>query len=180
MSKPTPVRAIYPGTFDPVHNGHIDIATRAARLFDHQTVAIYARPLKNLLFTTEEREAMIAEALRDIPNISVQTYRSLTVEYARQAGAQVVVRGLRVISDFELEFQMALTNKKLAPEIEFVCLMTSQEYAFLSASTVKEIVMLGGCVESMVPPHVAAAMKAKFEGPTSVGSEDVKLVSLRD
>ena len=173
-------RAIYPGTFDPVHNGHIDIATRAAGLFDHLTVAIYARPLKNLLFTTQERKAMMEEALGHIPNVSVATYNQLTVDFARQVGAQVIVRGLRVISDFELEFQMALTNKKLAPEIEFVCLMTSQEYAFLSASTVKEIAMLGGCVDGMVPPHVAKAMQAKFEGPGSDGEDKVRLVSLRD
>ncbi len=158
-----------------MHNGHIDIVARASKLFDHLTVAIYARPLKNLLFTTEERKAMMEDALCDIPNVSVATYRQLTVEFARQAGAQVIVRGLRVISDFELEFQMALTNKKLAPDIEFVCLMTSQEYAFLSASTVKEIAMLGGCVDSMVPPHVADAMSAKFEGPASADDESVKL-----
>jgi pantetheine-phosphate adenylyltransferase len=172
--------AIYPGTFDPVHNGHIDIAARAAQLFDHLTVAIYARPLKNLLFTTQERKAMIAESLGHIPNVSVATYQQLTVDFARQVGARVVVRGLRVISDFELEFQMALTNKKLAPEIEFVCLMTSQEYAFLSASTVKEIAMLGGCVDGMVPSHVAEAMQARFEGPTNEGAEQVGLISLRD
>lgn len=171
--------AIYPGTFDPVHNGHIDIATRAAGLFDHLTVAIYARPLKNLLFTTEERKVMLEQALRHMPNVTVTAYRQLTVEFARQIGAQVIVRGLRVISDFELEFQMALTNKKLAPDIESVCLMTNEEHAFLSASTVKEIAMLGGCVSGMVPPHVAEAMQAKFTGPG--GQEDaVRLVSLRD
>jgi pantetheine-phosphate adenylyltransferase len=174
------VHAIYPGTFDPVHEGHIDIAKRAAGMFDHLTVAVYARPLKNLLFTTEEREAMLVRALGSIPNISVSTYRQLTVEFARQVSARVIVRGLRVISDFELEFQMALTNKKLAPEIEFVCLMTSQEHAFLSASTVKEIAMLGGCIDSMVPPYVAEAMKAKLEGPANEGQEGVRLVSLRD
>ena len=172
--------AIYPGTFDPVHNGHIDIATRAARLFEHLTIAIYARPLKNLLFTTEERRAMLEEALAAIPNIQIVTYRQLTVDFARQIGAQAIVRGLRVISDFELEFQMALTNKKLAPEIEFVCLMTSQEYAFLSSSTVKEIAMLGGCVEGMVPPHVAQAMREKFQKPDGQGGSQVRLVSLRD
>lgn len=173
-------RAIYPGTFDPVHSGHIDIATRAAGLFEHLTVAVYNRPLKDLLFTTHERMAMIEEALVHIPNLSVETYNQLTVDFARQVGAQAVVRGLRVISDFELEFQMALTNKKLAPEIEFVCFMTSQEYAFISASTVKEIVMLGGCVDGMVPPHVAEALQAKFRAPGGEGLGAVRLVSLRD
>ncbi len=173
-------RAIYPGTFDPVHNGHLDIAMRAATLFDHLTVAIYARPMKNLLFTTAERKAMLEEALGHIPHISVVTYKQLTVEFAREVGAHAIVRGLRVISDFELEFQMALTNKKLAPEIEFVCLMTSQEYAFLSASTLKEIVMLGGCVEGMVPEHVRAALEAKFDGTACGEENDVRLVSLRD
>lgn len=173
-------RAIYPGTFDPVHNGHVDIATRAAGLFEHLTVAIYARPLKNLLFSTQERMTMIEDALGHIPNLSVTTYNQLTVDFARGVGAQAVVRGLRVISDFELEFQMALTNKKLAPEIEFVCLMTSQDYAFLSASTVKEIAMLGGCVDGMVPKHVVEALRVKFEAPGGQGADSVRLVSLRD
>lgn len=173
-------RAIYPGTFDPVHNGHIDIAARAAGIFAHLTVAIYARPMKNLLFSTDERKAMIEKAMADVPNVSVATYNILTVDFARQVGARVIVRGLRVISDFELEFQMALTNKKLAPDIEFVSLMTSQEYAFISASTVKEIAMLGGCVDGMVPPLVAEAMEAKFRGPDPEGQRSVKLVSLRD
>jgi pantetheine-phosphate adenylyltransferase len=171
--------AIYPGTFDPVHNGHIDIATRAAGLFDHLTVAVYARPLKSLLFSTEERKAMLEQALGGVPNVSVATYRQLTVDFARQVGAHVIVRGLRVISDFELEFQMALTNKKLAPDVEFVCLMTGEEYAFLSASTVKEIAMLGGCVSGMVPPHVAEAMRVRFENPNPQ-QDSVRLVSLRD
>ena len=172
--------AIYPGTFDPVHNGHLDIAARAAGLFDHLIMAVYDRPLKSLLFTTQERKGMIEAALQHLPNVSVATYSQLSVEFARQVGAQVIVRGLRVISDFELEFQMALTNKKLAPEIEFVCLMTAQEYAFISASTVKEIVMLGGCVDGMVPPHVAEIMRARFAGPENEGETRVRLVSLRD
>jgi pantetheine-phosphate adenylyltransferase len=172
--------AIYPGTFDPVHNGHIDIATRAAELFDHLTVAIYDRPLKSLLFTTGERMAMLQQALDHVDNVTVATYNQLTVEFAQKVNARVVVRGLRVISDFELEFQMALTNKKLAPGIEFVCLMTSEEYAFLSASTVKEIAMLGGCVSGMVPEHVARAMQTKFERLGSDKENRVRLVSLRD
>jgi pantetheine-phosphate adenylyltransferase len=172
--------AVYPGTFDPVHYGHIDIATRAAGLFEHLTVAIYARPMKNLLFNTQERKAMLEKALEHIPNLSVETYNVLTVDFARQVHAQAIVRGLRVISDFELEFQMALTNKKLAPELEFVCLMTSQEYAFISASTVKEIAMLGGCLDGMVPESVASALRAKFGDPRSEEANSVRLVSLRD
>jgi len=171
---------MYPGTFDPVHNGHIDIATRAAGLFEHVTVAIYARPLKSLLFSTEERRIMLEEALSHVPNLSVVTYNELTVDFARQIQAHALVRGLRVISDFELEFQMALTNKKLAPDVELVCLMTSQEYAFISASTVKEIAMLGGCLDGMVPASVAAALHSKFRGPGSTSADAVRLVSLRD
>ena len=172
--------AIYPGTFDPVHSGHIDIAARAAGLFEHLTVAIYARPLKSLLFNTEERKAMMEEAMAHIPNLSVETYAGLTVDFARQVQAQAIVRGLRVISDFELEFQMALTNKKLAPELEFVCLMTSQDYAFISASTVKEIAMLGGCVDGMVPASVAVALQSKLGDPGDADTHSVRLVSLRD
>jgi pantetheine-phosphate adenylyltransferase len=136
--------------------------------------------MKNLLFTTQERQTMIERSLGHLPNVKVTTYHTLTVEFARQIGAQVIVRGLRVISDFELEYQMALTNKKLAPEIEFVCLMTHQDYAFLSASVVKEIAMLGGCVTGMVPTHVAAALEAKFSSPTIAGEAQVGLISLRD
>jgi pantetheine-phosphate adenylyltransferase len=172
--------AIYPGTFDPVHNGHIDIATRAARLFDQVIIAIYARPLKNLLFSTEERQAMIEQSLNHISNIRVTTYKQLTVDYAKRIGAQVIVRGLRVISDFEFEFQMALTNKQMAPDVELVCLMTNQDFAFISASTVKEIAMLGGSVKGMVPPHVAEALQAKFSVPGNEEENHVKLVSLRD
>jgi len=172
--------AIYPGTFDPVHYGHIDIATRAAKLFDHLIVAVYARPLKSLLFTTEERLAMVREALKDIPNVSVESYSGLTVGYARRKGAQVIVRGLRVTYDFELEFQMALTNRKLAPEIDTVCLMTSLEHTFVSSSIVKEVAMVGGCVDEMVPPHVVSALKRKFEQLGKEGREKVRIISLRD
>jgi pantetheine-phosphate adenylyltransferase len=144
------------------------------------TIGIYDRPQKSLLFGTQERKEMLQEALGHLDNVSVTTYSQLTVEFARQLGARAIVRGLRVFSDFELEFQMALTNKKLAPEIEFVCLMTSQDYAFLSASTVKEIAMLGGCITGLVPEHVAEALRAKFAEPGHDGEERVRIVSLRD
>ncbi len=152
--------AVYPGTFDPIHNGHIDIAKRAALLFDKLIVAVYDRPQKNLIFSVADRVAMAREALQDTANIEVQSYSSLTVDFLKQQGARVMVRGLRVISDFELEYQMALTNRKLAPELDMICLMTSLEYAFISSSIVKEIVMAGGSITQFVPSHVEKALRA--------------------
>jgi pantetheine-phosphate adenylyltransferase len=172
--------AIYPGTFDPITNGHVDIATRATSLFDDLIVAVYDRPLKDLLFPTSERVAMIQEALKELSGVTVKAYSGLTVNFARSIGARVIVRGLRVLSDFELEFQMALTNRKLAPEIDTVCLITRQEYAFLSSSIAKEIAMVGGCVDQMVPPHVATALKEKFHRLGSEAGKKVQIVSLRD
>jgi pantetheine-phosphate adenylyltransferase len=172
--------AVYPGTFDPVHYGHIDIAKRAATIFDRVIVAVYNRPLKNLVFSTEERTAMMKEALQGISNIEVDTYGGVTVQYLRSRGAQVIVRGLRVTYDFELEYQMALTNKKLAHEIETVCLVTSLEHAFLSSSIVKEVAIAGGCVDAMVPPKVAKALSAKLKELGAEGLGKVPLVSLRD
>ena len=172
--------AIYPATFDPITNGHIDIATRAAAIFDELIAAVYARPLKRLLFSAEERLAMTRQALEHLPNVSVESYDCLTVDFARQKGAQVMVRGLRVLSDFEWEFQLALTNRKLSPDIDTVCLMTSQEYSFLSSSVVKEVAMAGGCVDNMVSAHVVSALKRKFEGLGEKGNDKVQIVSLRD
>lgn len=172
--------SIYPATFDPITNGHVDIATRAAAIFDRLIVAVYARPLKSLLFSTEERLAMTREALKHLPNVSVESYDGLTVYYAREQGAQVVVRGLRVLSDFEWEFQLALTNRNLAQDIDTVCLMTSQEYSFLSSSVVKEIAMLGGSLEGMVPPHVIKALKRKMKELGHSQGDKIKIVSLRD
>ena len=172
--------AIYPGSFDPITNGHMDVAIRAAALFEHLIVAVYDRPVKNLLFTTQERVTMAQEALNGLSNVTVQSYGGLTASFARSMGARAIVRGLRALSDFELEFQMALTNRKLAPEIETVCLMTRQEHAFLSSSIVKEVAMVGGCVEAWVPPHVAAALKDRFHRLGSEAGSKVRIVSLRE
>jgi pantetheine-phosphate adenylyltransferase len=157
------VRALFPGTFDPIHHGHIDIATRAARLFDEVVVAVYDRPLKSLMFLPEERIALVTQALQDIPRIRVVSYSGMTVDFCRQIGAQVIVRGLRVFSDFEFEFRMALANHRLAPDIESIALITAEEHTFLSSSTVREIASLGGNVSSMVPPYVNTALKEKLK-----------------
>lgn len=172
--------AIYPATFDPITNGHVDIATRAADIFDRLIVAVYARPSKSLLFNTEERLEMTREALAHLPNVTVESYDGLTVEFARRVGAQVIVRGLRVLSDFEWEFQLALTNRKLAPDVDTVCLMTSQEYSFLSSSVVKEVAMLGGDLNGMVPPHVIPRLQKRMQELGDSGGSKVKLVSFRD
>ena len=152
------ITALYPGTFDPVHNGHIDIACRAAQLWDRVIVAIYDRPSKNLMFSTEERVALFADAIKDWPNVEVMPYHGLTVDFAHKVGSKVMVRGLRAIADFEFEFQIALTNKQLAPDVEFCALMTSQEHTFLSASILKEVALLGGDISRMCPPNVQAAL----------------------
>jgi pantetheine-phosphate adenylyltransferase len=176
----TMTAAMYPGSFDPITNGHIDVATRAASLFDRLVVAVYDRPMKDLLFSTAERVAMAQEALRELSNVTVCSYSGLTVQFARAMKAQVIVRGLRVLSDFELEFQMALTNRKLAPEIEMVCLITRQEHAFLSSSIAKEVAMVGGCVSEMVPPHVARALQDRFHRLGAEAGNKVRIVSLRE
>jgi pantetheine-phosphate adenylyltransferase len=155
------VRAIFPGTFDPIHFGHINIAERAVRLFDELIIAVYDKPLKSLLFPPEERIALVNETFKGYPKIRVIGYSGLTVKICQDLEAQVVVRGLRVFSDFEFEFRMALANHRLAPEIESVSLITDEEHTFLSSSTVREIAILGGDVSSMVPPHVEAALNRR-------------------
>lgn len=154
--------ALYPGSFDPVTNGHLDTAVRAARVFDTVVMAVFDRPNKNLLFSTEERVEMLREATRDLPRIKVDTYNMLTVHYARQIGAGVIVRGLRAAGDFEHEFHMAQVNQTLEPTIDVVVFMASPRYTFLSASTVREVASLGGDVSHLVPPHIVVALKQKF------------------
>lgn len=158
------VRALFPGTFDPIHYGHMDIAERASRLFDEIVVAVYDKPIKTLVFSPEERIALVEEAVASNPKIRVTGYSGLTVEYAKKIGAQVIVRGLRVFSDFEFEFRMALANHRLLPEIEYMALITAEEHTFLSSTTVREIASLGGDVSSMVPPHVDNALKEILSG----------------
>jgi len=173
------IRALFPGTFDPIHYGHIDIARRASRLFDEMIVAVFDRPAKNLVFRPEERIELARQAFENEPKIKVVGYRSLTVEFCNQVGAQVIVRGLRVFSDFEFEFRMALANHRLAPDIEIMALITDEAHTFLSSTTVREIASLGGDVSSMVPPHVEAALKRKFK-ELGEGQQVVPITSLRD
>jgi len=151
--------AVYPGTFDPVHYGHIDIARRAAAIFGEVVVGVYDRPQKSLMFSLEDRLAMMRESLQDVQGACVMAYHGLTVDFVKQQGASVIVRGLRVISDFELEYQMALTTRKLAHDVDMVCLMTSLEYAFISSTIVKEVALAGGSVSAFVPPHVEKALR---------------------
>jgi pantetheine-phosphate adenylyltransferase len=153
--------AIYPGSFDPVTNGHIDIATRAARLFEKLYIGIYASPHKNIVFSTEERVALAREALANVPNIIVEPFTGLAVTFARRVNAKVMVRGLRMITDFEREFEMAVMNKNLDPELEMVTLMANLKYQFLSSSLLKEVADLSGNISHLVPPNVEQALRNK-------------------
>jgi pantetheine-phosphate adenylyltransferase len=159
--------AIYPGSFDPMTNGHLDIATRAAKLFDKLIIGVYENPNKPILFSTKERVELIRKAIADLPNVEVESFRGLTVDFARRVKAKAMVRGLRMSADFEQEFDMAMMTKKLMPELEFVCLMSSVENQFLSSSLMKEAASLGGAIDDLVPKHVAAALREKFQGKTA-------------
>ena len=161
-------KVIFPGSFDPIHLGHLDIARRAALIFDEVVISVYDRPLKSLLFTPRERIAMVKQATKDISNIELVGYNGLTVQFAKEIGAIAIVRGLRVFSDFEYEFRMAMANKRLEPEMETIALVTDEQNTFLSSSTVKEIAALGGDVSTMVPDHVLKALRKKFQSAGSV------------
>ncbi len=171
------VRAVFPGTFDPIHHGHIDIASRAARVFDELVVAVYDRPLKSLLFSPQERLALVEQSFGGMRGVRVTMFGGLIVKYCQDIGAQVIVRGLRVFSDFEHEFRMALANHRLAPDVEVVLFITQEEHSFLTGSTVREIASLGGDVSSMVPPQVVGALKRRFQ---ELGDDAPPLTSLRD
>ena len=173
------VRAVFPGTFDPIHLGHVDIANRSSRLFDELIVAVYDRPMKNLLFSPEERIHLVEESLKNNSKIKVAGFSGLIVEFCKNVQAQVIVRGLRVFSDFELEFRMALANHRLAPSVEVVAFITDEEHSFISSTTVKEIAALGGNVSSMVPRQVEVAMKKRYK-EINKHDHEVSISSLRD
>ncbi|MDQ7092575.1 pantetheine-phosphate adenylyltransferase [Desulfosporosinus sp. PR] len=165
--------AIYPGTFDPVTNGHLDILTRAKELFDRVIIAIAADSKKTPLFTLGERMELLLEATKDMPNVTVRVFEGLTVDFARKCEAVAILRGLRALSDFEYEFQLALMNKKIAPDIETVFLMTQSEYSFISSSAIKWAASLHTGVSDFVTPHVEKALMAKYSNLRSdVRDED--------
>jgi pantetheine-phosphate adenylyltransferase len=157
-----PVKALYPGTFDPPTNGHLDLIQRGAMIFDQLTVAILVNPVKNPLFTVDERVEMLREVTASIGNVTVATFDGLMVEFARRQGATAVLRGIRAISDYEHEFQMALMNRRLAPEIETVFLQPAGRYSFVSSRMVKEVFSFGGDVTGLLPPNVLKRLKARI------------------
>jgi pantetheine-phosphate adenylyltransferase len=157
-----PAKAIYPGTFDPVTNGHVDLIQRGAKLFDHLVVAILRNSAKDPLFTVEERVEMLKEVTADIDNVSVATFDGLMVEFARLQGASAVLRGIRAISDYEYEFQMALMNRRLAPDIETVFLQPAGRYSFVSSRLLKEVFSLGGDVTGLIPPNVLKRLRERI------------------
>jgi pantetheine-phosphate adenylyltransferase len=158
------VRALYPGTFDPPTNGHIDLIQRGSKLFEHLTVAILINPVKNPLFTVEERVEMLEEATASLENVSVAVFDGLMVDFARKLGAKAVLRGIRAISDYEHEFQMALMNRRLAPEVETVFLQPAGRYSYISSRMLKEVFSFGGDVSGLVPPNVLKRLHKRVNG----------------
>ena len=155
--------AVYPGTFDPITNGHLDLIERSLRMFDKLIVAIFDNPMKGPLFDVEDRRRLVAESTRGMGNIEIDTFNTLLVFYARQRKANVIVRGLRAIADFEYEFQMTLMNRRLDEEIETVFLTPREEYTYVASRLIKEVVSYGGNVEQLVPAPVVIALKEKFQ-----------------
>jgi len=158
-----PVKALYPGTFDPPTNGHVDLIERGSKLFDHLTVAILVNPVKNPLFTVEERVEMLEEVTGPLGNVSVDTFDGLMVAFARKVGASAVLRGIRAISDYEHEFQMALMNRRLAPDVETVFLQPAGRYSFVSSRMVKEVFSFGGDISGLVPTNVVTKLRARIK-----------------
>jgi pantetheine-phosphate adenylyltransferase len=155
-------KAIYPGSFDPVTFGHIDIIQRAAQMVDELTVSILSNKVKSPLFSVEERVNMLKEVTKEIPNVKIDSFSGLLIDYAKSLNATIVVRGLRAITDFEYELQFAQTNRKLAPKIDTIFLFTSLEYAYLSSTTVKEVASFGGDILEFVPPAIAKEIYKKY------------------
>jgi pantetheine-phosphate adenylyltransferase len=172
--------ALYPGSFDPIHNGHIDIAVRAAEIFDTVIVAVYDLPKKKLLFSVEERMALAERSFQDYSNIQVAKFSGLVVNYAQSVHAMAIVRGLRVFSDFEFEFRYHLANKKLAPEIETIAIMTDERHLHISSSTIREVAELGGDVSTMVPPFVVDALTKRFAELQTNPNSPGYTISIRD
>ncbi len=158
------VTAIYPGSFDPVTNGHLDLIERASRLFDHLIVALLTNPEKDPLFSVDERVEMLREVVAHLPNVEVETFDGLLVDYARRRGGRVLLRGIRAVSDYEYELQMALMNRNLAPDIETVFMLPSETYSYLSSRLVKEVARLGGSIRELVPAAVHERIRSKVLG----------------
>ena len=154
--------ALYPGTFDPVTLGHVDIIRRATGLFDKLVVAVAENPEKQSLFTVKERVELLEKSVRDIEKTAITSFNGLTAKFAKSIGAKAIIRGLRAVSDFEFEFQMALMNRKIEPDVETVYLMPTDKYSYLSSSLVKDIARRGGEVSCFVPPAVLEALKKRF------------------
>ncbi len=172
--------AIYPGSFDPLTNGHLDVIERAVKLFDHVVVAVAKNESKQPLFSLEERLDLVRGAIKNIPTAEADTFDSLLVNYVNRRNAQAIVRGLRAISDFEFEFQLALMNRKLNEKIETIFMMPKDTYTFLSSRIIKEIARLGGDISSFVPPHVRAALIEKLKVTEGKSGSSVKLHATHD
>ncbi len=167
------VTAIYPGSFDPITNGHLDLIRRGSRLFDQLVIAVLTNLDKKPLFSVSERVEMLREVTKDVANVSVDTFGGLLVDYARRKGARALLRGVRAFSDYEYELQMALMNRKLEPALETVFLMPAESFAYISSRLVKEIVQHGGPVTGLVPPHVEERLRVKFSSEPARGQVGV-------